>query len=199
MSVVDQGFTYLSIMLENKADFILEYNESLKMNLKREDVDWSQTRVVFVSTSFTDNQIQATNFKDIAIELLVIKQFENGSVIINAIKKSSSAASIKNSAATIKIGTLKESNIKTVIDQIKVYSEEDNIKNGSAAMQELYQKFKLAILNLNDEIDIQPKQQYVAFKKGKNITDIAIQKNSLKIWVNLKKDNWLNRWKLQKM
>ena len=39
ISVVDQGFTYLSLMLENKADFIVEYNESLKRNLKREDVD----------------------------------------------------------------------------------------------------------------------------------------------------------------
>ena len=28
-SVVDQGFTYLNLMLQNKADFILEYNEGL--------------------------------------------------------------------------------------------------------------------------------------------------------------------------
>jgi RecB family endonuclease NucS len=69
ISVVDQGFTYLSLMLENKADFIVEYNESLKKQLKRDDVDWSQTRVVFVSPSFTENQKLATNFKDIAIEL----------------------------------------------------------------------------------------------------------------------------------
>ena len=27
-SVVDQGYAYLSVMLNNKADFILEYNES---------------------------------------------------------------------------------------------------------------------------------------------------------------------------
>jgi len=26
ISVVDQGFTYLSLMLENKADFIIEYS-----------------------------------------------------------------------------------------------------------------------------------------------------------------------------
>jgi hypothetical protein len=51
ISVVDQGFTYLSLMLENKADFIVEYNESLRQNMKREDVDWSQTRVAFVSTN----------------------------------------------------------------------------------------------------------------------------------------------------
>lgn len=39
LSVVDQGFTYLSLMLENKADFIIEYNETLKQTLKRDDVD----------------------------------------------------------------------------------------------------------------------------------------------------------------
>ena len=36
ISVIDQGFTYLGLMLENKADFIVEYNEQLKMNLKRD-------------------------------------------------------------------------------------------------------------------------------------------------------------------
>ena len=45
VSVVDQGFTYLSLMLENKADFIVEYNENMKVSLKREEVDWSQSRV----------------------------------------------------------------------------------------------------------------------------------------------------------
>ncbi|EYA39716.1 type I restriction enzyme R family protein, partial [Bacteroides fragilis str. 20793-3] len=58
-SVVDQGFTYLSLMLQNKADFILEYNENNQNILKRNDVDWSQSRVVFVSPSFTDNQKEA--------------------------------------------------------------------------------------------------------------------------------------------
>lgn len=39
-SVVDQGFSYLSLMLNNKADFILEYNEKADKNVKRENVDW---------------------------------------------------------------------------------------------------------------------------------------------------------------
>src|ERR1022692_2840609 len=80
ISVIDQGFTYLSLMLENKADFIVEYAENLKKQLKREEVNWSQTRVVFVSPSFTENQIQATNFKDLAIELWEIRQYENETV-----------------------------------------------------------------------------------------------------------------------
>ncbi|WP_341481949.1 hypothetical protein [Christiangramia sediminis] len=45
-------------MLENKADFIIEYNETLKGSLKRNEVDWTQTRVDFVSTGFTENRNQ---------------------------------------------------------------------------------------------------------------------------------------------
>ena len=38
-SVIDQGVSYLNLMLEYKADFIVEYNETQKENLKRTDVD----------------------------------------------------------------------------------------------------------------------------------------------------------------
>ena len=46
-SVIDQGYAYLSLMLNNKSDFILEFNENLNSSLKRNDVDWSQSRVLF--------------------------------------------------------------------------------------------------------------------------------------------------------
>lgn len=63
-------------MLQNKADFILEYNEqNPKDQLSRNNVDWSQSRVIFVSSDFTENQIEATNFKDIAIELYEVKRY----------------------------------------------------------------------------------------------------------------------------
>ena len=75
-SVFDQGLTYLSLMLANKADFILEYNENKQKSLKRTDVDWSQSRVAFVTPSFTENQKEAVNFKDLAIELWEIKRYE---------------------------------------------------------------------------------------------------------------------------
>jgi len=179
ISVIDQGFTYLSLMLENKADFMIEYNESLKRNLKREDVDWSQTRVAFVSPSFTENQIQATNFKDIAIDLWEIKQYENETISINPIKKSVSAESIKPLAQ-------KTPSFKIVTTEIKVYTEQDHIEKASDLIAELYEKFKKAILNITDGIEIKPQKFYVAFKKGKNLTDIAILKKSLKLFINLK-------------
>ena len=178
-SVVDQGFTYLSLMLENKADFIIEYNESLKRNLKREDIDWSQTRVAFVSPSFTENQIQATNFKDIGIELWEVKQYENDTIAISLIKKSIAAESIKPI-------TQQTQSLRSVTAEIKVYTEQDHIEKASDLIAELYEKFKVAILNLAEGIEVKPQKFYIAFKKGKNITDIAIFKKSLKLFINAK-------------
>ena len=40
-SVIDQGFAYLSTLLNNRAEYILEYNERKKLSLSKNDVDWS--------------------------------------------------------------------------------------------------------------------------------------------------------------
>ena len=68
-SVVDYGMSYLSLLLNNKADVVLEYNEKCNQTLKKDRVNWSQLRVLFVSDSFTKYQIEALGFKDIPIEL----------------------------------------------------------------------------------------------------------------------------------
>ncbi|WP_017496804.1 DUF5655 domain-containing protein [Flavobacterium sp. WG21] len=180
ISVVDQGFTYLSLMLENKADFVLTYNETLKKAIHSTSIDWSQTRVAFVSPGFTENQRLATNFKDIAIELWEVKRYENDLISINPIKKTKSAESIKPL-------TKQSTVIKSVTDEIKVYTEEDHLNGASEEIKELYENFKNAILNLTDDIEIVPKKLYIAFKKNKNIADMVILKKGIKIFINLKK------------
>ena len=179
ISVVDQGFTYLSLMLENKADFIVEYNETLKQNLKRTDVDWSQTRVVFVSTGFTDNQKTATNFKDIAIELWEVKRYENNLISVNQIKKSKSAESIKPITSS-------NTELQAVTKEIKVYTEEDHTANKTDDVIELYETFRDTILNFKEDIEIIPRKKRIAFKGNRIICDILIQKSGIKLWVNLK-------------
>ncbi|NDV57188.1 DUF5655 domain-containing protein [Bacteroides sp. 519] len=180
-SVVDQGVSYLNLMLEYKADFIIEYNESQKQNLKRTDVDWSQSKVIFIAPSFTDFQRQSSNFKDLPIELWEIKRFDNDIIVINPIKKSQSAPSIKQ------VQSKEESNIGKVVEEIKVYTEEDHLAGKSEEIIELYDTYKNAILNLTSDIEMYPKKLYIAFKKDKNLADIHIQQKGLKIWINMHK------------
>lgn len=180
VSVIDQGFTYLSLMLENKADFIVEYNEQLKKNLQRNDLDWTQTRVAFVSPSFTENQILATNFKDIAIELWEVKRYENNTVVINEVKKSRSAESIKPI-------TQQNKELKRVTDEIIVYTEDDLLAAGSSdETRELYFKFRDAILNLANDIQVVANKRYIALKNNGNIVCMNIQRKQIRMWINAK-------------
>lgn len=177
-SVVDQGISYLNLMLEYKADFIVEYNEKQKFPLKRNDVDWSQSKVVFVSPAFNDFQIQATNFKDLPIELWEVNRFDNDIIAINIINKSKSAPNIK-------AVSIEKSEEFSTLKEIKVYQESDHLSDKSDFIQELYEDFKQGILNLDPDIEINTRKLYIAFKKDRNIADIRIQQKNLKIWINL--------------
>jgi hypothetical protein len=64
-SVIDQGYAYLALLLNNKAEFILLYNEKNKNPLRKESVDWTQSRVIFISPSFSTYQRKAIEFKDL--------------------------------------------------------------------------------------------------------------------------------------
>jgi|TARA_B110001469_G_C9590467_1_gene293018 predicted transport protein len=178
-SVIDQGYAYLSLMLNNKADFILEFNENLDKTLKRTDVDWSQSRVLFVSPAFTNYQIEAINFKDLPIELWEVKRFENTTVSYEQIQKAGAQESIKTISRADKT-------IDNVAKEIKVYSEQEHLENVSEEIKELYEKLKSAIQNL-ENLEIKPKKKYIAFVAGRNVIDILPQKKALKMWINMSK------------
>lgn len=179
-SVIDQGYAYLSLMLNNKADFVLEYNENCRNFLKRNDVDWSQSKVIFISPSFTEYQREAINFKDLPIELWEVKRYSNQTVNFTHLYASGATESIKTISK-------KDKNIESVSKEIKVYIEDEHLTSTSEEIKELYKKFKSSILNISDNIILKPTKWYIGFVAKRNVTDIHIQKKALKIWINLNK------------
>lgn len=176
-SLVDQGYTYLKLLLERKADFVLQYNTITKSALTINDIDWSQSRIIFVSSIFTPYQLNATDFKNIPVDLVKVTKYENNIIGIDFIKKTSN----------VKIEEFGIENEQRVVSkEIKVYTEEDHLNKISEGTQKLYELLKSKILEL-DDIDIDVKKVYVAFKGRKNITDIEFNQNKLKVYINLKK------------
>ncbi|CAH9018673.1 DUF5655 domain-containing protein [Candidatus Nitrosacidococcus sp. I8] len=176
-SVIDQGYTYLSLMLNNKADFILEYNERCKGTLRKDDIDWSQSKVIFVSPSFTPYQKEAINFKDLPIELWEIKRYDNNTVRYRQLPSYGAQESIK---------TISNRNDTTniVAQEIKVYTEEEHLAKATEEIKELYRKIKEAILYL-DSLEVKARKKYIAFLNPANLVDIQIRESSLVIWINL--------------
>lgn len=177
-SVIDQGYAYLSLMLNNKADFILEYNECMDKNLKKNDVDWSQSRVLFVAPSYTVYQRESINFKDLPIELWEIKRFDNDTVMYSQIKSSKSTESIQTISSSDTI-------IQTVTKEVKTYTENEHLDGKPIEIIELYEALKNEILNIGD-VTIKPNKQYIAFVGKRNIVDFVLQKGKIKAYINMK-------------
>lgn len=180
-SVIDQGYTYMSLMLNNKSDFILEYNENCGGSLKRDDVDWTQSKVIFISPQFTEYQKHSINFKDVPFELWEIKRYENN--LIGLVQhKTTSEESISTTT------TNDNDIVRSVSKEIKVYKEEDHLNQSiSEQTKEVYNNLKERIMNIGGGIEVVPRKIYIVFKRKTNFIDIMISKKELWCWINLKK------------
>lgn len=187
-SLVDQGYTYLKLMLERKADFVLQYNIKTKSSLAIEDIDWSQSRIIFVSPIYTVYQLNATDFKNIPVDLVKITRYEDNIIDIEFIKKTSN----------VKVQDIQTESIQNDVNkEIIVYTEEDHLSKASDDIKNIYEKLKNRILEL-DDIDVEAKKLYIAFKGSRNITDIEFHKNKLKVYINMKKGSLNDPLKIAK-
>ena len=179
-SIIDQGYAYLSLMLNNKADFILEFNESQNESLKRNDVDWTQSRVIFISPFFTTYQREAINFKDLPIELWEVKKYENNIITFEQVQKASAKESIKTISRS-------DETVESVSKEVRVFTEQDHLQKSDFETKEIYEQLKDRLLNMSDNVTLQPKKQTIGFKVDNNtFCDIVLQGKGLKIYVNLK-------------
>ena len=152
-SIIDQGFAYLSTMLSHKADLILEYNETTGKTLKKNEVDWNQPRIIFISPSFTAHQKISTNFKDIPFELWEIKRFEGDLVSLNKIITSSKESVKGISGNSITKGT----------DEIKSYDTSDLLSKTSQKTKDLWENISQRISKFEQDTFLKTTEGYVRF------------------------------------
>ena len=177
-SVVDQGYSYLAVMLNNKADFILEYNEKTGKQLKRTDIDWTSSRVIFVSPSFNTYQRNSVNFRDVPFELWEIKKFEGGLIAIEQCESSSNESIEKLSKGD------SSSVISKVSSEVKVISEEDHINNLDESLRSIWATLKEKLEDYTDTSFFLTKG-YVSWKRDNTtVCFIHFRKKELRIDVH---------------
>ena len=175
-TIVDQGFSYLSLMLNNKADFVLAYNEALNKNMKREDFDWSQSRIIFIARSFTTHQQNAINFKNMPFELWEAVQFENEMMQYRRVEISSSAESLEQ-MENITGDTQK------VAREVRRYTEEDLVGR-DGELHDLYVSLKGQTMQMFPNLVSNPRKLYVGFQlpdNWRNIFNINKIRGGLKV------------------
>jgi len=179
-SVIDQGYSYLSLLLNNKAEFVLKYNNVLNKNLSKNEFDFSQTSVMFISPKYTTYQLKSVEFSDIAFELWKVVKYSNGTVLFDKVNNTDTTASIKEITGS-------DNDKQKVNREIKKYTEEDTLNGKSDDIKSLYYDLNEFILSNYDDIEINHWKYYYVFKtNNKIVASAALLSNSIKAWINLK-------------
>ena len=172
-SVVDQGYTYLSALINNKSDFVLKYINKTKTNLDLKDFDWSQSRVIFISPSFSSYQKNSVNFKDVPFELWQIQKYEDGHISLEQ--------HIANSDQSIDGFKQDNKPINRLKGEIVVTSESDLISKTTESALEAWELLKSHYLE-NADIELNITKNYISFKKKNTaICYVSFQKLRLQI------------------
>jgi predicted transport protein len=193
-SVIDQGYTYLSTLLNNKSDFILEYNETLGGSLKRDEIDWSQSRVIFISPKFSEYQKTSINFKNLPFELWEVTRFKNNLLGLTKIDTNSDV----DITSTVEKDNSK-SIVKTVSKEIVTYDENYHINKNKSRPQEivdLYYEFKDRVLSIGDNIELNIGKTWMGFKQNRIFCDVVIFNEGVVVYINMKKgelNDYLNK------
>jgi len=177
VSIIDQGYAYLSLMLNHKADFVLTYNENTELSSKKNDFDWSQSKVIFVSPSFTPYQMEAVNFKDIPIELWEVHLYSNDTIGYNKIKSQRATASLSSISKASKA-------IKDVRTEIKVFNEDDLLNEVKDEVRETYMMIKQIVYQVNSDVEERVKKSMVCFyTEGKGLIWVKPTKRNITVWL----------------
>ena len=174
-SVIDQGYTYLQLLLNNKSDFLLVLSQHFNKILEMKDVDWSQSRIIFVSPSFNSFQKDSVNFKDLPFKLWEIKRYSNDTVILNQhISDSEESIETLNPVTS-------NSPISQVNKEVKVYTVDEHLSKMNQDIKDKWLELKKELTDL-EGVDFIPKRLYIGLNfNGTNICYLNFRKSYILI------------------
>ena len=164
-SVIDQGYSYLNLLLSHKGDFQLALERKLN---KRMELDWSQSRILFIAKSFNTYQLGALA-QNLPFELW--KYVSYGDALI-------SFEQLKPQFA--QVSGLPVSKIAQAVErEIKVYTLDDHLGKKGDVIKDIFEKLQQAILSINPEIKEKVKKHYIAYEMKRNFTELVIQASAI--------------------
>lgn len=174
-NVINQGLSYLKWLLDHKADF----EKLCKSKGIAIPIDWSTPRIICVAENYNKFDLDTVELLHIKIELIKYKLYENDLLFIDLESQKQVKISTSKIFGKNKIGK------ETIIKLQKDYSVDQHLQVATKETKELYMQFKEKIIRLDNSIVEEAKAKYIAYKLTTNFIDIVIQKNALKLFLNV--------------
>jgi predicted transport protein len=184
-ALTDQGYSYLNTMMNNKSKFVLALSQKRNELFTEKDFNWKDSRVVFISQTFSKYQLNAFA-KDLPFELVRIKKFESNDILLDHISPQySESFSYSDSKSKTK-------NNNTGIDEFKKTTEEEHLsKLTDSKLLDLYNLIKERILDLG-KYEVNVTSSYIGFRLDKfnNLVTIKTRKDKFSLNVVL---GWVDK------
>lgn len=174
-SLMDQGQTYLNLVLDHKADVLLEYITKTGKTIDKKNVDWGQTRVMFIGPKFSTYQKRALS-PNLPFELWEVGIYEGGLIEYDQINPIGGDKKVEKKSSSSLTGTAAK--------EIVTYTVEDHLRKSSKNIQDLFQELREQIFGLDSKVQEKPVGNYIGYKiSWYNFVAIHFFKEKLRITV----------------
>ena len=174
-SVIDQGYTYLQLLLNNKSDFLLTLSKHFNRVLDVKDSDWSQSKIVFISQQFNKFQKDSVNFKNLPFELWEIKRYSNSTLVLNQHKPTSD-----EKIDSLNVGK-NDSLINSVNKEVKVVEIEEHLTKSKKEIIQVWNELSSRFSEL-EGVELVSKKHYVSLSlENKTVGYFNFQKNGIRL------------------
>lgn len=178
--VLAQGISYYQLLQNKKAEFVLLYNKIKNAHFETREINWDDTRIIFIALTFTKYQKMASGFAGLPTEFYIIKKYENDVTTLDRIDIKS-----EDSIATGETKPKTKSR-----DIIGVYTEEEYLAGeyettpASEQTKALWYELKNSILETFSKLEFRQKKKYGGFySKDDNACVCTIDATKSFIWL----------------
>lgn len=161
-SVIDQGATYLSLLLDRRDSFVLKLNQVHNTRLMPKDINWEASRVIFVAPSFNTYQEGSLGFRDLPIELWEIIRYEKDLIAMNRIQSSRKNAKLSELDNT-------SGDLKKVRSQLKQYTVDDHFKEGWDEGRDIFDALVPQLMALHPDFSLNTTKSHISLKVGSKV------------------------------
>ncbi|MBG0768333.1 DUF5655 domain-containing protein [Methanococcus maripaludis] len=169
-NIITQGLFYLDWLIDHKGDFEQVLN---KAGVEME-VSWDSPRVILVAKSYSKYDTYAVNQFSGNIELWKYMIYDDEVLHIE------------------RINLAKDEKEKAIRHKSKVTYQDYDLDHHLAEKPEkivnLFYRVRDEILKLDESISEKIKKLYIAYSLDKNFCEFVIQKNALRVYININKD-----------
>jgi len=177
-ALTDQGYSYLNTMLNNKSKFVLALSKKRNELLEEKDFNWRDSRVIFISQTFSKYQINAYA-TDLPFELIRIKKYDSDNILLDHVTpKFKESYKVGKSSSDTSINNKEELTKMTEGEHLRNLTDEDLLHK--------YAVIKERILDLGP-YEINVTASYIGFRLDKfnNLVTVKVRKNKFSLDVVL--------------